>query len=538
MFTKTKRLLIFILVFFMLFCYSCSKNEESVDDNKEYVVTYNLMGGMYEDATSYQIIVKNGNLVEDITPVKDGYSFVGWTTRLTETLNVDFDLNQKITSNTVLYAVWRRPQITFELDGGYFGMYNHVSDLIDAFLNDFSGYMGWPIDEYGFFDSSYGRGIEFFKNSNYGEKWTPLLEYLKTKSNNPGYLSSFINSNRDHNSSTSPYVRAEITGFLKQTQDERKSWPQVTSGAYHDPSVIEDIWQYFKGDSINFYNANEDYILPTPHKTGSYFLGWYDNPEFNGEKITYIPKGSVDNKTYYAKWQDSIKIKYVSNVVQEYNNKQELFTAFFTEYYNFLNSKEPNQALIDNDINTLEDFLNVALDYNYGKGQMRGLADIISGTFLDIEIGGKIEDQSTDKFIGYCYHNNLFREFIEFDMMFFSYWREDEGYTTPTNNGSDFFASSWAALVDTCKFFYYDHTTSYVKTTRVANCFKYIPGVAPNFHLTKNYIGEDLATLNIIYAGYKFDGFYMDENYTISANEYLKTCTDKEVTIYIKFVKE
>ena len=73
MFTKTKRLLIFILVFFMLFCYSCSKNEESADDNKEYVVTYNLMGGMYEDATSYQIIVKNGiNANKKCNPVSRG----------------------------------------------------------------------------------------------------------------------------------------------------------------------------------------------------------------------------------------------------------------------------------------------------------------------------------------------------------------------------------------------------------------------------------------------------------------------------------
>lgn len=539
MFIKIKRIFIILILAVMLFGYSCSrKKEEQTNPDALYTVTYNLMGGSYLDEGTYQITVKNGNKIENIEPIKDGFALVGWTTRLSDTLTADFDFNTSINSNTVLYAVWRRPQITFELNGGYFGAYNDIFELKDAFLNDFSSYMGWEIDEYGFFDYSYGRGIEFFKKNNYGEKWTPLLEYLKSVSLNPSYLQDYIDSNRDHNSTTSPFVRAEIAGFLKLRQDERTSWPYIKTAAYNDHTVLEGIWKYFKGDSINFYSGSSDYELPIPHKDGYHFLGWYDNADFTGTPITYIEKGSFENKTYFAKWKQNIKINYVSNVEVTYNSKQDLFNAFFTEYYNFLINNNKQELLTNSGINTLEDFLNVALDYNYDNGQMRGLANIISSTYLDIEVGGQIQDQSTDTFIGYCYHNNKFREFIDFIMKFFSWWREDEGYTTPTNNGSDFFASAWASLVDTQKFFYYDHTTSYVKTKRVIDCFKYIPGVTPYFHLTRYYMGEDLSNYNVMYVGYQFEGFYIDKDYQTDANTYLNSCNEQEVTVYIKFTKK
>ena len=32
------------------------------------------------------------------------------------------------------------------------------------------------------------------------------------------------------------------------------------------------------------------------------FGGWYDNPEFYGEKIERIDKGNIGNRTFYAKW--------------------------------------------------------------------------------------------------------------------------------------------------------------------------------------------------------------------------------------------
>ena len=49
--------------------------------------------------------------------------------------------------------------------------------------------------------------------------------------------------------------------------------------------------------------SSNDIILPTPTKTGFNFIGWYDNEEFSGDKITKIEKGSSGNIKLYAKWE-------------------------------------------------------------------------------------------------------------------------------------------------------------------------------------------------------------------------------------------
>ena len=51
-----------------------------------------------------------------------------------------------------------------------------------------------------------------------------------------------------------------------------------------------------------------DITLPTLSKGGYAFLGWYTSPDFNGEKVTTIPKGSMGDKYYYAKWEDAVII--------------------------------------------------------------------------------------------------------------------------------------------------------------------------------------------------------------------------------------
>ncbi len=54
-----------------------------------------------------------------------------------------------------------------------------------------------------------------------------------------------------------------------------------------------------------FYNEDFETITlnnPINTKDNYSFEGWYDNPQFTGEAITEIAKGSTGNKTLYAKW--------------------------------------------------------------------------------------------------------------------------------------------------------------------------------------------------------------------------------------------
>lgn len=52
----------------------------------------------------------------------------------------------------------------------------------------------------------------------------------------------------------------------------------------------------------SFRSSGAELTLPSPDKSGSAFLGWYDNPDFSGAAVSVIPSGSVGAKHFYAKW--------------------------------------------------------------------------------------------------------------------------------------------------------------------------------------------------------------------------------------------
>ena len=64
--------------------------------------------------------------------------------------------------------------------------------------------------------------------------------------------------------------------------------------------------------------------LPTLTKTYSTFLGWYDNPDFEGEPITEIPAAGIDDVTAYAKFDGPVA-NYAAN---------KKTTVYFLENYN------------------------------------------------------------------------------------------------------------------------------------------------------------------------------------------------------------
>lgn len=57
------------------------------------------------------------------------------------------------------------------------------------------------------------------------------------------------------------------------------------------------------------YTVETDYTLPTPTRTGYTFDGWYTTSGLTGTAVTKIAKGSTGDKTFYAKWKQSIPNK-------------------------------------------------------------------------------------------------------------------------------------------------------------------------------------------------------------------------------------
>ena len=133
--------------------------------------------------------------------------------------------------------------------------------------------------------------------------------------------------------------------------------------------------------------------------------------------------------------------------------------------------------------------------------------------FLKAKIGSKIDEQPETSFIGYCHKNHLFDDFIDFLITFFAWWRNDEGCTkfNPYNYADDFFASSWAVLVDTCKLFYFSaETVFHWQSFRVKYVCDNIPGVI--LHMPK----DENDRMRV--AGYEFKGFEKSEDGNYIAN--------------------
>ncbi len=67
------------------------------------------------------------------------------------------------------------------------------------------------------------------------------------------------------------------------------------------------------------YKVGDEVSLPTVKlSSGLDFLGWYDNPEFNGEPVTKITSSDLGNKVFYAKWEEEVFVEKIEiNTIEE-----------------------------------------------------------------------------------------------------------------------------------------------------------------------------------------------------------------------------
>lgn len=57
------------------------------------------------------------------------------------------------------------------------------------------------------------------------------------------------------------------------------------------------------GQPTTYTIESDGFTLPIPSRTGYTFKGWYTLPDFSGDVVTTIPKGSIGHRNYYAKWE-------------------------------------------------------------------------------------------------------------------------------------------------------------------------------------------------------------------------------------------
>lgn len=286
--------------------------------------------------------------------------------------------------------------------------------------------------------------------------------------------------------------------------------------AKHTVSLYSD-GKLFKEIEVE-HNKTLDANL-VPEKEG-YSFSYWSYKEDGSDRFSVYNKITSDIVLYAQYQLTEFEVTCILKEA-EYDSKDDLYKSFFTDFYNFLlNNTDVNFEKLK--ISNLDDFLLVCKDWNaYNKNSFYGIGDQFSKYYVTIEVGGKLENQPDTTFIGYCYKNNMYKDFIPFLMTFFAYWRTDEGYTgsssDPSNTGNDFFASAWASLVDTCKFFYFtssnlNDTYPWFNSERVKDALDNIPGVNDGILKYHGNIENPVILENPSREGYEFIGWYNENN--------------------------
>ncbi len=278
-----------------------------------------------------------------------------------------------------------------------------------------------------------------------------------------------------------------------------------------------------------------------PTKTNYEFDGWYCDPYLT--RLYDFDTVITGSKTLYAKYRASenhyVEINYILGDIEHYDTKKDLYNAFMGEFYDFLKN---NTDCDLSEFSNKEQFLDFCSKWEQdGRSECYFMGDRFAKYFLQGKEGSKVNNQPTTMFIGYCYHNGKFLDFISHLEVFFSYWRYDEGCDEygPVNS-YDLYYNSWAAMVDTAKFFYFTADTLQTKyawfnSSRVKEALDNIPCVfKPDLKSTKIYeatkLPTTLASLPFEIAGYKDEAGNI---YTEITNEFIDNNLNKTINLYI-----
>ena len=213
-----------------------------------YTITLDTSGGNALDAISYTV---ESDPITLPTPVRTGYTFLGWTGEGITTPQTQVIIPKGSTGNKAYTANWQVIEYTITLDTNGGPVVSPIKYTVEDtltlpyILRPGYEFAGWTLD---------GSGMLPF---------TPLIIY-------PG-----------------------TTGDLHYKAEWRLAEYTITmdlNGGSGQEKVVYTI-------------TDEDFELPTPTRNGYEFVGW------TGERITTpqtsvkIPKGSTGNKAYTANWK-------------------------------------------------------------------------------------------------------------------------------------------------------------------------------------------------------------------------------------------
>ena len=121
---------------------------------------------------------------------------------------------------------------------------------------------------------------------------------------------------------------------------------QITADVSISNYIVSLHTNNYSGDVLEetYTIKDDDFDLLVPKKQGYTFEGWFESPNFDGNSVSTIEKGSYGNKSFYAKWKvntyaitlpsstTGYSITYSDGLTRDYNSSFE-FKIIFEEPY-------------------------------------------------------------------------------------------------------------------------------------------------------------------------------------------------------------
>ena len=279
-------------------------------------------------------------------PTRKGYTFGGYfdetngngtqyyTSTGTSYRTCDF------ISATTLYAKWtvKKPTITFNTQSATTSGTTSVTATYGQALPTITVPTRTGYTFGGYYTSTNGSGTQYYLNTGYGVPTTSDLEvnttlYAKwTVNQYTVTLNSQSATSTGTASVTATYGQAmpsftkpartgyTFNGYFTGTSGSGTKYYNADGSSARSYTLTYNttLYAYWTKDTYTItYNNNGGTIsgtptttyqygtsvtLPTISRNGCTFIGWYDNPNCEGTKITSIPSTATGNKTFYAKW--------------------------------------------------------------------------------------------------------------------------------------------------------------------------------------------------------------------------------------------
>lgn len=277
----------------------------------KYKVEFDTNGGSLIDVV---IVDMKEKVTKPADPTKAGMIFAGWY--VDPEFKTAYNFDTIVTKNLVLYAKWHYPPfpITYHLDGGEFlpPKFDSKQEMVEAFLTDFYNFMnptgvtleewmhkaeepgkytGKWLDNFASLYEKNNRSVDenstkFINQPLYNAKWLPFFDMMEEFTKGVNSAQSFWNDTYVASLRMPVYMRGE------------KPWSYVPDSVYN---LFPEAYVLVK----EYKHEGPEFELPTNLvKEGYVFAGWYDNPEFTGERYYVIPVGTFGPIDLYAKWEE------------------------------------------------------------------------------------------------------------------------------------------------------------------------------------------------------------------------------------------